>query len=454
MSVAQQQALVLGSICLAAALVLAVVLALTRASRFGVFAVTNFLLGAALFGTQVVFGFSGWRSEVLAASVVELPAVFLISWVCLAQVGGVAGGTNTSPSVPVIRRPRLRQILGWAPVALLVPWVFAVVVGLMWPSAAMQPYAPAPVQFLVFKWPMSISQTVYAGLAATVFAMAAVSRASAPVLRLRNAAFSVSMASLALVGGETTLTAGVRWWAGQARRREIVDALLVFETFLAVVCFAALILGLALRYTPVVAAAVLRQVHTGWLPARERLESSGWQAVAGGRTRGIARVTYRLKEAAKLAGISQPDADRALAAIELIAVMQDPSTEKGGITPQAVRELYEMESEIAQDEVLGPKIQASLQRRIDADGPRSPYAAPLQDALKAALDLTDNRKCEAEKPPRPMWFQLVAVASADSGLIDREHAVRQLGEQVDGSVAAEAYRAAKGRLRSQVFRRL
>jgi len=443
----------LGSICLVAALVLTVVLALTRASRFGVFAVINFVLGAALFGSQVAFGFAGWRSEVLAASVVELPAVFLISWVCLAQAGGVAGGTNTPPPEPVVRRPRLRRVLGWAPVALLAPWAFAVVVGFAWPSAAMQAYAPAPVQFLLFKWPMSISQTVYAGLAAAVFAMAALSRASAPVLRLRNAAFSVSMAALALVGGETTLTAGVRWWVAGTRRREIIDSLLVFETVLAVVCFATLILGLALRYTPVVAAAVLRQVHTGWLPARERLESSGWQALVGGRTRGAARVTYRLKEAARLAGLSQPDADRALAAIQLIAVMQDPSTEKGGITPEAARELYEMENEIARDEVLGPKIQASLQRRTDIDGSGSPYAAPSQDALKAALDLTDTRECDADKAPRPMWVQLVAVASADAGLIDGEHAVRQLGERVDESVAGEAYRAAKGRLRAQVFRR-
>jgi len=300
---------------------------------------------------------------------------------------------------------------------------------------------------------MSISQAIYASLAAAVFAMAAASRTSAPVLRLRNAAFSVSMASLALVGVETTLTAGVRWWVEGPRRREIIDALLMFETVLAVVCFAALILGLALRYTPVVAAAVLRQVHTGWIPARERLESSGWQAMTGGRTRGVARVTYRLKEATRLAGISQSDADRALAAIQLIALMQDPSAERGGITPEAARELYELENEIAQDEVLGPKIQASLQRRGEMDGMGSPYAVPLQDALKAALDLTDTRDYDADGEPRPMWFQLVAVASVDGGLIDEEHAVRRLGQQADKAVAAEAYRVAKGRLRSQVFRR-
>jgi len=452
-SVAQQQALVLGAICLVAAVVLTAVLILNRVSRFGVFAVVNFLLGAVLFWAQVVFGFAGWRSEILAASVVELPAVFLISWVCLAQAGGVKSGRSISPSEPVVRRPWLRQALGWAPLALLVPWALAVLVGFAWPSAAMQPYAPAPMQFLLFKWPMSVSQAVYAGLAAMVFAMAALSRASAPVLRLRNAAFSVSMACLGLVGVETTITAGVRWWIEGARRREVIDAFLMFETILAVVCFAALILGLTLRYTPVVAAAVLRQVHTAWLPAREQLESSGWQAMAGGRTRGIARVTYRLEEAAKLIGLPRSDADRARAALQLIAVMQDPSTEKGGITPEAARELYEMESEIAQDEVLGPKIQESLQRRIDADGSRSPYAAPMQDALKAALDLTDTREYDADEAPRPVWFQLVAVASADAGLIDGEHVVMQLGGRLEESVAAEAYRAAKGRLRSQMFRR-
>ena len=256
MNAAQQQALVLGSICLAATLVLALVLFLTRASRFGVFAVANLLLGAVLFGTQVVFGFSGLRSEVLAASVTELPAVFLISWVCLAQAGGARGATNSSPSEPVVRRPRLRRVLEWAPAVLLVTWLLASILGLVWPSSAMQPYAAAPVQFLLFKWPISISQAVYASLAATVFAMSGLSRASAPILRLRNGAFAISMAALALVGYESALIAGTRWWFEGSRRREIIDSLLVFETIVAVVCFASLVVGLTLRYTPAVASAV------------------------------------------------------------------------------------------------------------------------------------------------------------------------------------------------------
>ncbi len=450
MSAAQQQALVLGFICLSTAFMLTAVLTLTRVSKFGIFAVANFLLGAALFGAQVVFGFSGWRSEILAASVVELPAVFLISWVCLAQVGGGPSRPNSSPSEPVVRRPWLRGVLGWAPAALFVCWAFAVLVGLAWPSPAMQPYASAPVQFVLFKWPMSISQTVYAGLAAAVFAMAAMSRSSAPVLRLRNGAFSISMVSLALVGGESALIAGVRWWVVGQRRREIIDSLLVFETIIAVVCFAFLVFGLALRYTPVVAAAVLRKVHTGWLPARERLESSGWQAVAGGRTRGVARVTYRVEEAARLAEIPQSDTERAVAAIQLIAVMQ-ASTKGGGVTPDAARELYDMEKEILRDDVLGPKIQASLKRRAESRSSQSLYAAPLEDALKAALDLTDINRGEADARARPLWFYLVAVASADAGLIDRGDLWKRVGNGSEIAAATEVYRTAKGRLRSQVF---
>ena len=168
MSPAQQQFLVLSLVCLFTAIALAAMLLLTRVSKFGVFAVANFLLGAAIFGAQVFVDLSGWRSEILASAVVELPAVLLISWICLALVGGPPGRPNASPSEPVVRRPRLRRALGWAPAALLACWMLGALVGLVWPSPAMQPYSAAPVQFVAFKWPISIPQAFYAGLAANL----------------------------------------------------------------------------------------------------------------------------------------------------------------------------------------------------------------------------------------------------------------------------------------------
>lgn len=449
MSAAQQQAFTLGSACLLAALALTVTLVLTRASKFGVFAVANFLLAAMVFGAEAAFGFSGWRSEILAASVVELPAMLLISWVCLALVGGLPGQLNSPPSEPVVRRPRLRRVLGWAPAALLACWAVGVLIGLAWPSPAMQPYSAAPARFLAFKWPISISQTVFAGLAATVFAMAAVSASSAAVLRLRNGAFATSMAMLALIGGESALIAGTRLWDDGESRREVIELLFLFETAFAIVCFASLVFGLTLRYTPAIAATVLSRVHTGWLPARERLESFGWQSVAGGRTRGVSRVIYRLEEAARLAGLPRSDVERAVAAVQLMAVMQHPTTETGVVTPEAARELYDMEKEILRDEVLASKIHASLQKRADNAEGTPLYVAPLQDALKAALDLTDTHEHRPES--RPLWFYLVVVAAVDAGLIEEGAVWERFGKEEKGLAAAIAYRSARGRLSSQVF---
>lgn len=115
------------------------------------------------------------------------------------------------------------------------------------------------------------------------------------------------------------------------------------------------------------------------------------------------------------------------------------------------RELYDMEREILRDKVLGPKIQAFLRRRTDARGSQSLYAAPLEDALKAALDLTDTQADEADARERPLWFHLVAVASADAGLLDKEDLWKRSGDRAGNSAAVEAYRTAKDRLRSQVF---
>lgn len=453
MSGAQEQALILGFVCFFAALALTTVLLLTRVSKFGVFAVANLLFGVMIFGAEAAFGFTGWRSEILAASIVELPAVLLISWVCLALVGGLPGRLNSSPSEPVVRRPRMRNALGLAPAVLLACWISGVLVGLAWPSPAMQPYSSAPVQFLAFKWPISISQTIFAGLASAAFAMAAMSVSSAPVLRLRNGAFAISMAMLATIGGESALLAGVRLWSGNRDRFKIIDSLFFFETIFAVVCFASLVFGVMLRYTPAIAATVLKRVHNGWLPARERLESSGWQSMAGGRTRGVTRVTYRIEEAARLAGLSPPDAERAVAAVQLLAVMLHPSTETGGVTPEAARELYDMEQEILRDEVLASKLRSSLRRRADIAGTPPLYVAPLQDALKAALDLTDTLGVGQEAKARPLWFHLTAVAAEDAGLLDGDGAWRRFGNEEERSAAEEAYRLAKGRLRSQVFGR-
>jgi hypothetical protein len=148
MSVAQHQALILAGVCLAGSIFLGILALSSRRTWFGVFAALNLFLGAVLFGMQVVFGFSGWRSEVMAALLSELPPVLLISWVCLAQAGGLHQWSGTLPAEAAAQHPRLRAVLRSAPLFLLLGWGLAAVVGLVWPSPAMQAYAAAPPQFV------------------------------------------------------------------------------------------------------------------------------------------------------------------------------------------------------------------------------------------------------------------------------------------------------------------
>lgn len=448
MSVAQEQAIVLGSLCLVTAVVLACVLVLSRASRFGVFLTLNFLLAAALFWTQVVYGFSGWRSEILAAALSELPVVLLLCWVCLAQAGGLPSRFFSLPMEPVVRRPRLKRALEAAPVVLPAAWGCGVLLGLLWPSPAMQAYASAPPQFLLFKWPISVSQSLWAGLAATVFALAAMSPASAAILRLRNLTFAVSMLSLAMIAVESTVLAGVRLWVGGGRRN-VIEFLLTFEAVAAVVCFSALVLGLALRFTPAVATSVLGRLHTAWIPARERFESHGWRAIASGGARGSIRASYRVEEAARLSRLSESETEKAVAATRLIAVMNDPSAGTGWVTPEAARELYEMQEDLFRDEVLRSKIGAAMRRRRGTASWHTVGQEPSQDVLRAVLELMDPQSGPYDGAPKSLWFHLVAVAAADANLVDGRRVREHFGSWPEHREATRVYQAANNTLRSR-----
>ena len=451
MSVAQHQALILAGVCLAGSVFLGVLALSSRRTWFGVFAAFNLFLGAVLFGAQVVFGFSGWRSEVMAALLSELPPVLLISWVCLAQAGGLHNRPGALPAEAAAQHPRLRVVLRTAPLFLLLGWAFAAVLGLVWPSPAMQAYASAPPQFVPFKWLISGVEGFYSGLAAVVFAVASRSSAATFALRLKNIAFSLALFSLAGIAVESAIVAGVRLWGTDESRREIVKALLTLEVYLAATCFIALAVGLALRYTPVIAATFLRQLHTSWLPAQERFESLKWRVVTSGQARGAIKASHHILEAARLRGFSQADTERALTAIQLVATMKDPSAERARITPEAARELYDLQESILDNDALASKISWASDWDSRVGASNTVKSEPLHDALEAALDLIDDRGDQAELRIRPLWYHLVAVSAADVGLVSPVMVRTRLGQQPEHVVAYDAYHAAKTSVSSRTL---
>ncbi len=449
MSAAQHQALVLGSVSFVAFVFYLCFLLRSRRTNFSVFAACNLLFVALVFGAVALVDLSGGRAEIMVAVMMELPVVLIVAWVCLALAGGLPAILGNLPAEPVSRRPWLRAVLGSAPLVLMLSVGLATAVGLLWPSPALRVYAPAPPQFVVLKALIMAPECFYSSFAAVVFAMAG----RAPGLKRRfyykNLAFSLGMGCIALIAVESTVFAGLRVWLSGGDRRASLELLNTVEACLATTCLLAFAAGLSLRYTPAVATTLLHRLQTGWLRAQEEFESLEWQAVS---TVAAERLTYAsdaIVEACRIKGLSEADTQRALATIRLVAVMRDPSGETQHITPDAARELYELQQEILRDDVLASKISWAAGWRSSRahDEPQTVKSAPLHDALKAALDLVDNDgESEGVRTP-PLWHYIVAVSAADAKMIDPAQVSLQLRDGAEHRAAVEAYDDARRVLR-------
>jgi len=443
MSAAQHQALVLGSVSFVAFVFFLCFLIPSRRTKFSVFAACNLLFVALMFGAVALVDLSGGRAEIIVAVMTELPVVLIVAWVCLALAGGLPAQLGTLPAEPVARRPWLRAILGSAPLVLLLSVGLATAVGLAWPSPALRVYAPAPPQFFVLKALIMAPEGLYSGVAAVVFVVAGRTRGIKRRLYFKNLAFSVGMGCIALIAFESTLFAGLRVWLSGGDRRAILEVLNTVEACLAISCILAFTAGLSLRYTPAVATTLLHRLQIGWLSAQEQFESLEWQAVSSGAADRLTHASDAVVEACRIRGLSEPDTQKALATIRLVAVMRDPSGETQHITPDAARRLYELQQEILCDDVLASRISWAAGWRSRAHEPQTVKSAPLHDALKAALDLVDNDgESEGVRTP-PHWYYIVAVGAADAKMIDPAHVSMQLRDGSEYRAAIEAYDAAK-----------
>ena len=442
MSAAQQQALLLGGVSFAAFVVFLCFLIPSRRTKFSVFAACNLLFVALMFGAVALVDLSGGRAEIMVAVMTELPVVLIVAWVCLALAGGLP---SRLPAEPVARRPWLRTILGSAPLVLLLSVGLATAVGLVWPSPAMRVYAPAPPQFFVLKGLIMAPEGLYSGFAAVVFAMAGLAPGLKRRIYFKNLAFSIGMVCIALIALESTVFAGLRVWLSGEGRRVNLETLNTLEACLAISCILAFTAGLSLRYTPAVATTLLHRLQTGWLHTQEQFESLEWQAVSSGAAVRLAHASDAVVEACRIKGLSEPDVQKALATIRLVAVMRDPSSETQHITPDAARKLYELQEEILCDDVLASKISWAAGWRSRAHEPQTVKSAPLHDALKAALELVDNRGEGVRTPP--LWYYIVAVSAADAKMVDPTHLSMRLRDGDEHRAALEAYDLAKRTLK-------
>lgn len=426
-------------VCFAASLFFFGVMLSSRNTWFSGIIAMNLVALAIIFGISATIEMGGERAEIAAALISELPFEAVVSCLCLAQAGYLPLRMGAPPLAVVVARPKLRLLLASAGLVLPAAWVLAAIFGFMWPSPAVQAFAPAPVEFVIFKWTLMAPAALFAGSAAMLFLNAARSESLDMRLRLKNATFAFATFCLAMVALESAAWAGARAWLPDEIRVTVISLLMAVETCLAIACVSAFILGVALRYTPAIALPLVRHMATRWLPEQDRFDSHRWRSVVGGVTRGIVSASYRIGVAADRLGLSQSDTERAVGIVQHIAAIRGGLCDKDTVTPERARDLHVLQSEVVKDAGLIRKL-----GRIESHGITSRFgathAASLHVELEAALDLMDHAPIERNgHDDRPLWFYLAAVGASDVGLIDACRVRTVFGDRVRYGEALEAY---------------
>lgn len=442
MSQGQLQWLSLALVCFVGFLVLLGLLLIGRRTRFVVVFGISMLLSSSVFGLLAIVDPAGLRQQVAASLAPELLFIAIFCWICLAQVGTLPAAAD-APLPALLRRPRLRSVLSRSPLVLGTIWLLTFVVGMVWPSPAMQPLAHAPVSYLLFKWPLMLTEAFYAALTGAIFLTAAGRKVPNGRLRAKNAAFSVAAFCGSMVALNAASNAAVRFWVADVSLRwALVGMQLRLELIFASLSVVAAGVGLALQYKPALSTTLLRRLQTAWLNAYDRFESLRWRAVAVGGAREAIRASYHLSQAAERLGLPETNKRRALEVVELLVAMKNASPEESALRPFSARELYEVQTEILRNDVLASRFARSATWGITAAEPQSFLSVPLYDALGAALEIIGEAQEETKDAARPLWYHLATVSAMDAGLA---HHVRTetLECQPEYAMALEAYEKAK-----------
>lgn len=443
MSAFQEQSLILSLVCLAATLMFYGIARSPLNSWLSHAITANLVALAVIFGTFVVVEVEGERAEIAASLVSELPFVIVVSALCVAQAGYLPLGRGGPPLAVVAGRPRLRVLLASAALILPAVWSLAAIFGFLRPSPAVQALAPAPPEFVVFKFMLMAPAALYAGLAAALFLCAAVSASPNARLRLKNAAFAIATCCLAMVAVESAAFAGVRAWLPDERRVETLNTLMAVETVLAILCVGAFIVGVALRYTPVVTAQSVRHAATRWLPEQDRFDSFRWRAVVGGVTRGVAIASHRMTVAAARLGLPQEDVERAVGTVQHMAAMRGGSSDADSVAPAKARVLHSLQSAVVREEGLVRRLGEMGSGNVALhQGPD--HASVLHAELDAALELMERTSGEGGcDNARPAWLYLAAVGASDVDLVDRSRITTLFGGKMEYEAVLKAYTEAR-----------
>ena len=299
-----------------------------------------------VFGASAFFGFSSWQTQVLGSLLRELPYYVVLSSVCLAQAGWRPtrnGLLRATVPVHVMARPRLRRALTTAPAVLLASWLVFGVLQVIWPSPALQLFAPAPPRFLLFALLTSAPDGFYTALITYTFYLAAGPNAPTRYLRLKNLLFSVGASAWFLMLVNANVYAAERVFLPGPLLQVSTGAHLALEKTFIITSAVAFAIGLVVPRAPKENPVLARWVYPRMLRLHEAFEEARWHIVKGNKLRNLVRGSYYATQAARSLRLGSDDTELLHTAIQLTAILSSHA-DRTRSTPDKARELLNLQT--------------------------------------------------------------------------------------------------------------
>jgi hypothetical protein len=387
----------------------------------------SLLLAVAFTAAHYLSGTSE-RAEVAGALAKELPFIVILSVLCVVQAEFLQG---------VLEGPRIRRVLYAAPKVLAVSWLLALGFGFLWPSNALMTFAPAPLEFVVFKGILLIPEGFYSAVVSLLFladlSPRFMSHSLSPVreagdvslegfrprsltfkLRLKSLGFFLGTGCWVLLSINAMAVAAIRWLAPSGARETLVGVATILNS--------ALIFASLTTFLPALAilAAQSREERLTeriirWFALRDRVELRMW-GFRGEKARPTFSQKYYIFAAGERLCIPEEQREAAFVVLKILGLHRS-----GEVDRQQLRRLCRLQDSLLHTPGVPALVskQANLGKTLKVDYDFS--EDPMQECLRAALDILDfasNPLRPAGKlAGKPQWIQLAALSAAHAGYL-------------------------------------
>jgi hypothetical protein len=342
------------------------------------------------FGASAFFGFSSWQAQVLGSLLRELPYYVLLSSICLAQAGWRLtrrGLVRAAVPVHVTARPNLHRLLNTAPAVLLASWFVLGVLQFIWPSPALQLFAPAPPRFLLFSLLTSAPDGFYTALITYTFLLAAGPAAPTRNLRLKNLLFSMGASAWFLMLVNANVYAAERVFLPGPLLQITTGPHLALEKTFLVTSAVAFTIGLVVPRAPKENPILARWIYPRLLRLQEAFEEARWHIVKGNKLRNLVRGSYYATQAARSLRIDSGDTELLHATIQLTAILSSHA-DRARVTPDRARELLDLQTKVLKGQAVLEGTPHSKEWMSELPDKDKLPAPPLHLALNASMDFT------------------------------------------------------------------